>query len=269
MPKTPPVNFPPPGTVLLFPWGEGQLGACRVFRIEIPGHCKTLHALVGQAEWTGTAPPPLDHPALRALHQSFYHGLGHRPNLFWVDDPPPESFVVHGHIPLSPEEQEISSWTWASWLNFPHGTLVRWRWEHEREAVLAEQAAEAARQEEMRTAEAARRAAILANTTLPSILARPSLFPQWHDALPAKTIALLEAPIREFLKEIIDLPKPKRTDISRHLRLCVKALNQIDNDHDHPLCTIEREDIIDLFDEILTVAKQPGLLDKVDQWRDW
>jgi hypothetical protein len=80
---------------------------------------------------------------------------------------------------------------------------------------------------------------------------------------------LIEQTIRSFITAIIELQKPTRRDITRELRICEKSLNKIDAANNHPIETVEREDLFELFEEILTAAKQPDLIQKLDEWRDW
>jgi hypothetical protein len=262
-------DFPAPGTVLLFPLVDGRFGACRVLRVAIPEHNDSPQALVALTEWVGSRPPPLDHASLRKILHLTHHSWSDQPEIIWVGEPPPRDFRVLGVIPLRKNESCKESNSYSGWGSLPLQRLLQWRWEHDRESLLAEEALEKVKEDKKRNESAARRAAVLAAATLPKILKRSSLFPTWEDYPPPNVKRAIEQTIRSFIAALIETKRPSRRDVIRELRRCATALNKLDTKQGHPIETIEREDIFDLFQEILTAAKHADLLEKLDEWRWW
>jgi hypothetical protein len=217
----------------------------------------------------GANRPQIDDPSLKRLLLLNHHLWSNRPEFIWVGEPAPGTFQIVGSIPLTKKEMAFDSCTHAAWESLPLQRLLQWRWEHDRNAMLAEEAVEEAEAEKKREAEAARRASILAKTDLPMIQARRTLFPRWKRLPKPAVKRAIEEPIRKFIASVIGMKKPNRREVTRELRNCAKALNEIDTELDHPIETVERDDICELFDEILTVAKHPDLLEKLDEWREW
>jgi hypothetical protein len=267
-PKYTAADFPPPGTVLTFPLADGRHGACRVLRVgQALGDA--VYALAVLTEYIHDRTPTLRDSGIRKILHLTHHSWSNRPEILWIGEPPPETFRPIGIIPINEHDDTLESHSFSSWASFPLQRLLQWRWDHDRDALLAEEAIEKAKREKELAAKAERRARILAKTTLPMIQERKRLFPRWHGSMSPATIKSLEQPIRDFLAALIAMKNPTRRDITRELRVCIKALNDFDNANQHPIETVEREDIYHLFDEILTVAKHPDLIEKIDQWRDW
>lgn len=264
-----PEDLPAPGSVFAFQLADGRFGACRVLKLDVPEHSDRWNVLVGLSEYIGNVPSKIDDPSLRRLLRLNHHSWSNTPDTVWIDVPPPESFQQIGVIPIDSTDEIFDRHAHSAWEGFPLQRLLQWRWENDREALLLDEARQKALEEKRREEAAARRTEILANTTLDSILARDSLFPTWQDHPPTRVTTAAEIAIRAFISEIIKDPKQKRASVSRHLKTCIKTLNKIDADHSHPFATIEREDLFNLFEEILEVGKHPQLLDKIETWRDW
>src|SRR5262249_47605319 len=113
-------------------------------------------ALVGAAAWIGTAPPDPADPHLRSLLRLEHHSWGGQLEVNWVGEPPPATFRPLGMIEPSRQEQRLECHSFGGWENFPVQVLLQWRWDHEREALLAEEEKER-QQEELARQEAASR----------------------------------------------------------------------------------------------------------------
>jgi hypothetical protein len=262
-------DFPQPGTILAFPLADARFGTCRVVRIDTPEHSDALCALVILTEYIGSMSPRLEDPAVARRLLLNHHSWSNDPHVFWDDEPPPSSFQRVGIVPPDQEEATRDRIAFTSWNSLPLQRLLQWRWEYDREALLAEEALEKAEEEKRIRAEAERRAAILARTSLPSIQERKTLFPRWKEDVPIATIREIEEPIRVFIAAVIAMKNPTGRDITRELRVCAKALNKYDRENNHPIESIERDDIFELYEEILSVARHPDIIEKLDQWRDW
>jgi hypothetical protein len=55
-----------------------------------------------------------------------------------VSEPPPVSFRWLGKIALPKKDLETDSGSFAAWNSLPLQVLAQWRWDNEREAVLAQ-----------------------------------------------------------------------------------------------------------------------------------
>jgi hypothetical protein len=259
-------DFPKAGTVFAMSLDDGRTGVCRVLRVAVSGGAPA--ALVSASDWIGDKPLALDHPAVRRFLVLNHHFHTGQPELIWVWEPPPQQFKKIGEIPVLPADEQAESFAYSGWESLPYQVLAQWRWDHERAAVLKEDAAkkklEQASQEEL----SSKRAANLSKITFPRLL-RKNLFPRWKDYPPKRAKVAAEKILTSF---ILDLQKAKRPldrkMVKQKLKLCVEKLNSLDTRIPF-IETIEREDLFDLFEEILSAAKLPELLDEVDKWRDW
>jgi len=146
--------------------------------------------------------------------------------------------------------------------------LNQWRWDNDRENVEKEDKQQT--DEKIRTAiiEMHVREEYLNKVTLTEIL-DDEMLSQWQ----GYPTATMQAGVRQIMKDlVVDLQRiqyksPRR--IKKRAKKAVKALNKFDRLNDHFIETVEREDICELFEEILHAAKAPDLLDVVEDWREW
>ncbi len=263
------VDYCPPGTAFAFRVKDGRYGACRVLRIiHSPGE-KSPRALVALSEFLDSHPPPLNHPALRKILCLNHHSWSNQPEMIWVSEPPPASFEKLGSMPVLKKDSSANSFSFAAWSSLPFHRYTQWRWDHDRAALLAEETLENDAEERKQAQSAAGRKKTLAAVTLSSIQQRPTLFPRWKKYPSPKARRAIEQTIQSFIAATARIKKPTRRDVTRELRRCADALNNLDAGHGHPIETVEREDIFELFEEILTAAGHPRLLEKLDEWRAW
>ncbi|MGA2233809.1 MAG: hypothetical protein ABSH22_23120, partial [Tepidisphaeraceae bacterium] len=102
--------------------------------------------LAAVSEWIGDAVPKADNPALRPILYLSHHGFRweNPPCILWVFGPIPRDFTSIGNIaPTSAEEKVVndSPVGFAHWTYLTFQPLHQWRWDNDREAVLAEDAA--------------------------------------------------------------------------------------------------------------------------------
>jgi len=248
---------------------DGRFGVCRVLQVVIPEQSRSPQALVALSDWIDHAPPPLAHRSVRKILHLTHHLWSNRPELIWVGQPPPLSFRKIGSVPILKKDVAASSGSYSAWESLPLQLYLQWRWDHDRDALLLEDAAKKEAEEVKRREAAIRHAHILATVSLKSLLELPDLFPFWDDYPPSGVKKAIEQTIRTFIKAINTPNKISRRDATRELRRCVDVINKIDADNNHPIETEEREDLFELFEQIFTAARHPDLLDKADQWRDW
>ena len=63
--------------------------------------------------------------------------------------------------------------------------------------------------------------------------------------------------------------KPRKPDVRRLLRDCVKWFNEADEEAGGVIETEEREDICMVLEEMVYLARQKSLSDEVNEWRSW
>jgi hypothetical protein len=134
-------EFPPAGSVIVFPLGDGRLGAARVLRVGVPKFSERLGALMALSEWIGSAPPTLDEPLLLKIQHLTHHAWKNVPQILWTFELPPLEWNVLGIVLSQTGDTELDSEMHGSLKNLPVQRLLQWRWENDREALLVEEAA--------------------------------------------------------------------------------------------------------------------------------
>jgi hypothetical protein len=252
------------GDAFLAPLQDGRLSVCRVLRVE-PDHSQ---ALVAASTWIGTEPPDLADPWLREILRPNHHAHEGRPWLLWVSDPVPASFTRLGTITPTAEEASLSCASWSGWESFPLQVFLQWRWDHERDQVLAEdeakrRAEEAAREEQRRAYQP------LPARTLQELRARTH-FPHWAGYAGPTALRGARRIVREMIDALIELgpdaPEPTRLD---EINRCVERFNELDEEEGGFIETIERDDIFELVHEIAALVGLEDYGDYLIGVRDW
>jgi hypothetical protein len=208
----------------------------------------------------------------------------------WVSVPPPPEVRLLGNLPVRVEEAEqvVHPETWvklpgkkppgmaekvvplSGWELIVEQARRQWRWDHEREAVLAEDAknelAQQAKFKEAIEAQAKKNEALKKKGV--KGLAKTRFFASWKGEVPAPMVKDAEALMREAVSS---LEGKSAAQATRRLTQLVKAFNKLDGKHEKTFDTIEREDIMDA---ISTVALACGVSDddfeeKIDAERDF
>lgn len=259
-------DFPGDGMVFAMPLRDGRIGVCRILRKEI----QTIPcALVAVSDWIGNEPPPLEDPAIRRILVKTHYKWSNIPEVMWVMSPPPPEFRALGLIRLLPEDTKAQSDWYGGWNSFPNHVLLQWRWDHEREALLAEDAARE-KQESINRGEAEEKRSIyLASLTFSQLLEK-DLFPTW-DEYPGDGIKReCQNVIQTFIHTLNQADQPvARKFAADELKKCIKQLNLLDAQNKHFIETEEREHLHLVLEDVLHVARQPGLVDKIEVWRKW
>ena len=258
-------DFPPPGTVFIAPTKDGRLSSGRVLRRQFEGGAQA--ALIAASPWLGSEIPRLDLPDLRKTLVLTHHSHEGHQEVFWVFDLMPPDFTVIGQIELPPEDRAASSHSFTGWQGVPIQALLQWRWDHDRDALLREEALDEAREAETHLETAKRRSAYLLTLTLDSLASR-----KWFDSWDADQSSLYSKDSRSAISRLIDelrgAPRITKGLAKRLLKQSVEAFNQLDTAHRF-IATFEREDICEAYEQIMSAAGFPELADEVDKWRDW
>ena len=259
-------DFPPAGTVLQMPLADGRLGLCRVLRVG--SDFGDAAAIVVASSWIGDSPPELTSDAVRDTLHLTHHSWNGKPQRTWVSEPPPDSFVVLGKVELSDEEQLANSNSFSGWQTLPLQVLTQWRWENDRENLDREDREKATKERAERLERKRARDEYLNTVTLEE-LSEKELFPRWDDYPSAKAQEGTKRIMKGFISELQASTLGGDAEIREGIKRSVQELNQLDQSNDHFIETVERADLYDVFEEILSAAKAPHLLDAIDEWRDW
>jgi hypothetical protein len=222
--------------------------------------------LVATSTWRGTAPPDLSDPALRDILHKSHHSWDGRPDVYFTADAPPPEYRLLGQIPPSEEDAKMpcnSLGGWASEVQI----VLQWRWDHDREALLAEEATKAVLAEQWAAAAKDLEARRRAELTWEKLRAK-TRFASWEEHVDAPIVS---ASRKLFADAVDGLAAIRAKGGNRKARLVLRALvegfNRLDREHDHFVETIEREDICEEIEEVAFLAGLPG--DIADEWRDW
>ncbi len=258
-------ELPRPGSVFITPLSDGRFGVVRVLRRKIgSGYA---FAFVVPSSWIGSSPVrPSDRDIRKSLVLT-HHSWNEKRAANWVTTPAPESFIPAGEIPLTAEDEQIQVESYATWDGFPLQILLQWRWDHDRESVLIEDKARAEKDAEEKRLSAERRAEMLRTLTLEGI-ARRKWFDSWDEELDALSISPSRTFLSDLIQKLSEEPKLTKVVVRRLLKATVKLFNQLDG-KTHFIETTHREDICEALELIMFAAKQPDLVDEIDQWREW
>jgi hypothetical protein len=264
-PKYKEEDFPPAGTVFVAPTSDGRLAAGRVLRRAFEGGAQA--ALIAATPWIGAAPPPLESSVLRETLILTHHNWTGKPELFWTWDLMPDDFQIIGQIELSESDRTASSGSYTSWGSVSLQALMQWRWDHDREALLRDEADAAARLAELNRKRAEVRAEYLRTLTLDA-LAGQLWFASWEESEAKPPIAESRSVLVRLIHDLQKAPKLTTGAVKKRLKQAVVEFNRLDEVYRF-IATIEREDICEALLQVLCAAKFPQLENQIDQWRDW
>lgn len=264
------VELPAAGAAFAVRLADGRYSACRVLigtDGEWPQHYGRVILVAGSA-WIGDEVPEVTDPALRPILRLTHHNWKDIPNVLCVSDAPPPEFIPIGVVAPTAEECQEPRVAFGAWANFAYHALMQWRWDHDRDAVLAE---DAARKEQ--EAEALRRSkeeyrARLKRMTLEDLRAR-RFFAGWKgDRSPAATRAS-----RKIMADTVDAllqlgPAASEAERLAVLQWCIGSFNTLDAKRQF-IDTAERDDICEEFEIIVHACGMHHHKDLADRWREW
>src|ERR1700722_455847 len=221
------VLLPKPGDVFMMPLGDGRFGVCRVLREnteeERKGH-GAPYILVAASPWIGSEKPDLGDPQLRIIQELCHHSWKNDPNLLWVSMPPPEDYRLIGTIKPGPADKRRQCSGSGGWA-FAYQVLTEWRWVHDRDAVLREDAEYAEKQARKYKEFERRRREARGALTLEG-LRKKRRFSDWKGYAPDNAIAACRVIFRETVDALLALGKnPAESVILPILQGCIERLN--------------------------------------------
>ncbi len=257
---------------------NGLYTACRVLRSgssDQPFSSFKDVTLVASADWFGDHVPSIDEPRLRKTLRLNHHTWTDRPNVRWVPGRPPKQFKKIGHIPPTAEDLKTSNHSFdrwdiglTAWNAFQIQPLLQWRWDHDREALEAEDRIEKA--EEARKIEEAKRdrSAYLSTVTLNQLLDK-TRFAHWRRLVKPKPLAKSRDLFSRAIGKLISIGRNATEESKLNvLRELIEGFNSLDAE----FTFIETEEREDICLEVDAIAHACGLAEKarlVDRWREW
>ena len=267
-------DLPAPGSVFLFPLEDGQYSIARVVRritrvnptTSTPKRQKVnAMVLVVTSSWVGQAAQT---PSMQEIRDALYlthHSWQNALQAVWIEDLPPPQFIPAQSIPVVPEDDALDSVSYDDWESLLLQPLLQWRWDHDRESVLQEEAA--AKELVAQKAAAARKEPKPRPPTLAE-LANREWFKAWDtkaEAQPRKqSIALVTGLITRLQAD----PKPTKKRVKDELKQCTSAFNALEV-REPFITTTHAEDIVEALHQISTACGYPDLDEFIDDQRDW
>jgi hypothetical protein len=250
------------------PLSDGHFGLCRVLRTATEDERQTFGEciLVATSSWRGSAPPDLDDPALREILRKTHHAWSGQLDVHFTADAAPPEYRLLGKIPPNESDLGLTTNALGRWSSDIQVT-AQWRWDHDREALLAEEAEEA-RMKANRAAEEKRREEQRRSELAWEKLRTKTRFPTWPEHLGDDVVV---ASRQLFIEAVDGLATAGSKSGKRKARAVIRALvegfNRLDEEHGHFIETVEREEICE---EVADVALLAGLPPNVaDEWREW
>jgi len=272
MPRKKKAKLPTIGTAFAFPLGDGRFSVCRILldtnsersRQEWNGDA----VLVAGSSWIGHEIPFSDDPALRPILHKKHHSWANEPNVLWISEEPPQDFIFLGNIDPTREEQGIPCMAFGSWFALICQSLAQWRWDNERNAVLAEDVIRQKKEEKARLNAQREREQYLAKVTLDELL-RHRFFANWKDYPPPKVIRAARKVMISTVKNLLDLGRgASEEERMAILKQCIESFNELDAELRF-IETDEREDICEEFEAIVHACGLGAHKDLADNWREW
>lgn len=264
--------LPEAGAAFVFPLGDGRYGVCRVLRQASGNELRYFgepNVLVACSAWIGDAIPDVNDPALVPFLQLTHHSWKGKPHVFWDNQPPPREFKPLGVIPPTADERKMKCDSSAGWEGCPGHLLAQWRWDHDREAMLAE---EARKQEEISRELAKRNEAIekeRRSITLET-LSKYRFFADWKECPSKEAIKASRETMKRAVQGLIALgPSASEEQRKQVLKDCIVAFNELDRSMNGFIETSERDDICSEFDLLVHACGLGEYENLVDEWRDW
>lgn len=260
-------DLPEPGTVFAMPLADGRTGICRVLKRVMNDRLPCV--LVVASDWIADEPPALRDPAVRRTLMLTHHRWSGKPEMLWIGEPPPKEFRKLGCIEVLRKDTKADCGSFGYWDALPLSVLNQWRWDHDREKVLTEDAARKVLETKKQAGALRKRAEYLATVSFTDLLAK-DLFPTWGTYPPRASKEGCQQIVGVFIRTLDAAPKPLLCDFVREkLKECVQSINRLDSEQNGFIETVEREDLCEVLEVVLNAAKFPDLTESIEDWRDW
>jgi hypothetical protein len=258
-------EMPCPGGVFVTRLQDGRYGAVTVLdRKTESGYCVVF---VAPSSWIGFTPDRPTDSELRNLLILNHHSWQKVPAGVWVFTPPPDSFTPVGQTSVTEQSHFRVGQRYATWESCSLQILLQWRWDHDREALLTEEADQAMRDAEEMRKKAQRRDEMLRTITLDSLAVR-KWFDHWDEDLDGPYIIPSRAILATTTDALSTSPKITKSLARKHLKAAVIAFNKLEKSLPF-IETTHREDIYEALELMMFASRQPDLTDEIDDWRDW
>jgi hypothetical protein len=257
-------DLPAPGSVFIVPLNDGRFGAVRVLSRKVESGIAI--AFVSPTTWIGNKP---HRPADKMLREPLilnHHAWNNQYAGIWVFEPMPPSLIPAGNLDIQDTDYRMITGFYSGW-DVVDQILLQWRWDHDRENLLREEAIKAEQDAELKRLEDLRRQDLSQNITLPDLAMR-SWFDEWSEEYDGVYIELSRKIIQSLIESISNLPKVGKSEMKRLLKSSVREFNQLDK-VSHFIETEQRESIYEALELITFAVKMPDLIDEIDTWRKW
>ncbi len=267
--KKPP-KLPESGDAFAVPFDDGRFAVCRVILDATSDEARDWGqpvVFIAGSAWIGTEIPRVDDPALRPILHLNHHLYKNEPNILWVAEEVPGNFVPLGKIEPTVDEKARVRMTFGRWEHVAMQPLLQWRWDHDREAVLADDAVAKKAEAERYTIAQEQRNEYLGRVTLEE-LRRRRFFPNWTIPLARFTRASRKLMLHA-VERLLELgPSAREEARIAILQECIESFNAL-NDGTGFIETDEREDICAEFEAIVHACGLGAHEDLADRWREW
>jgi hypothetical protein len=263
-------TLPEIGDAFAFPLADGRLSVCRVLLDATSTEAKNWgHPVVCVAvsTWIGTELPTVDDPALRPILHLNHHLWSNVPSTLWVSEQVPSNFTFLGKIEPTDKEQALAHMAFGRWDHLAIQPLAQWRWDHERDVVLAEDRLREKAEAERRHVAEKERAGYLSRVTLQDLRTH-RFFPRWK-APPDRAVRASRELMAYTVQRLLEMGSSASGEARMAvLQECIEAFNSLDAELDF-IETVEREDICEEFEAVVHACGLGGHQDLADRWREW
>jgi hypothetical protein len=178
-------------------------------------------------------------------------------------EPPPPEFRYLGIVTPAPAEERMNPDAYSKfWRNWGQYILQEWRWQHDRPALVAElEQRNGAGSVQLFLEEKQRRAEMTLDA-----LRKTRFFADWEGFLSPSMIRASRKIVRQAIDGLIALgPRPTKKQAVPILRQFTESFNALA----HKIDTISRENICEVFNEIVRVAGLKRCEQLIEEWRDF
>jgi len=185
-----------------------------------------------------------------------------------------DEFTFVAHKKLSSEERAaINPNIYGNWGFASAHAEGEWRWEHDRDKLVAE----VARRDKFEKSEQAKIEAKhqyrLHDLNWDDFLSSPTI-EKWcgddRGGLPSEFVTGVSAALRNYSQELRGLGvKPSRGDARRLVRELVYVINSLNVEHFGVIETLHREALVDILTDLIYLSRQKALVDELEEWREW
>ncbi len=263
-------SLPVRGSAFAVPLEDGRYTVCRVLtnaRNDLE-RSSIDSVLVTCSQWVGSEVPDSNDPELIPMLHLTHGSWKNKPVLIWIEKKIPADFISIGMIEPTEKEKTFESPSHAEWIFIQFQALRQWRWDHDREALQAEDVEKKSEEGRQRAQEVKARNKYLKTITLAQLLDH-QFFPQWKQYPPRKAITASRIIMNETIVELIELgDSATQADRMQCLQNCIESFNLIDKKMEF-IETVEREHICSEFEAIVHACGLGHHKNLADEWRDW